>query len=404
MRPQKLFCILALAFLALAPRTVAAEAAAVAELTYTKAFPRSDPEYMFVRVKETGEASVDIRRLDEPARPDSLILTRETTQRIFSLAAQLSFFRGRPDWEPKQRVAQMGRKTFVYQKGSERNEVTFNYSAIPEVQRLVELFEGVGRTWYYRERITRALIYDRLSLLEIVRQLEADFNRGSLAEPSLLVPVLQDLVRDSRVIHLVQTKAQHLLERISTGHATLSFSRVIHSNPGVYLALQIDDNGNATFEIRDFEATPAPRPLALPAALTGRLFELAERLDHFRTEPNPGLANSPEAPERTTLAYERGAERNQLTFTATTNPGLREIVSLAERILRQQWHRQNLEKNRGDPERLGPAVALLEQDIREGRLIAPAELAELLEAIAADARVPQGDQRRASDLAARLRK
>ena len=395
----RLVCFI-LALASLAPAT--AQAGDVSTLSFTKVFPRSDPEYASITVKETGEATIDQRRLDEPAQPDAVTLSRETTDRLFALAAQLNYFRGHPQREPKQRIAAMGQKTFVYQKGEERNEVTFNYSVLPEVQRLTELFEGVGRAWYYRERIARALVYDRLALLEIMRGLEYEFNRGHLADPVLLLSVLRQIVSDSRILHLAQTKAQRLLERIGDPRARISFSRITYSNPGMYLLLSVAETGEASYEIRAIDAAPAPRLLTLAPALVARLFALAEQLNYFRTEPNPGVENAHEAAERTTLAYEHAAERHELALTATTHPQVREMIKIAERILRQQWHRQKLEQSRSDPEAAGPALALLEDEIRQGLLIAPAQLVPLLNEIARDGRVPPAAQQQASQLATRL--
>lgn len=391
--------VLVIALLA-SPGTVLA--GDLATLSFSKVFPRSDPEYISITVKETGEATIDQRRLDEPAHPDPVTLSRETTDRLFALAAQLDYFRGHPQWEPRQRIAAMGQKTFVYQKGGERNDVTFNYSLLPDVQRLTELFEGVSRTWYYRERIARALVYDRLALLDIMRSLEYEFNRGHLAEPVLLLPLLRQIVSDSRILHLAQMKAQRLLERIGDPRARLSFSRITYSNPGMYLSLSVAETGEATYEIRAIDAAPTPRPLTLAPALVARLFALAETLDHFRTEPKPDVDNAREAPERTTLAYEGAAERHELTLTATTHPQVREMIRLAERILRQQWHREKLEQSRTDPAAVGPALTLLEDEIRQGLLIDPAQLTPLLNEMARDRRIRPSVQQQASQLATRL--
>ena len=117
------------AFLALAMSTAvsAAGASDSPTITFRKIFKSSYPESVEIKVNRTGSGTYDIRQLDEDSSPAHFEISGSLTQRIFELAAKLRNFQG-VDLDVHRRIANLGEKTFRYEKGGEAHEVKFNYT------------------------------------------------------------------------------------------------------------------------------------------------------------------------------------------------------------------------------------------------------------------------------------
>src|SRR5207302_3610672 len=98
-----------------------------ATLTYRRVFKSSSPEFIEIKLNENGGASYDIRQLDEPPYPQPLGIGAPLRSKTFELAAQLNYFRDL-QLDIRRRIANLGEKTFRYERGGQANEVSFNYT------------------------------------------------------------------------------------------------------------------------------------------------------------------------------------------------------------------------------------------------------------------------------------
>ncbi|MGH9530759.1 MAG: hypothetical protein ACRD2Q_00090, partial [Terriglobales bacterium] len=93
-------------------------------VTFSFDFPRARPEHFSITVDSTGKAvyeSRDVVSLDAEQPPSERYMTsfqvsEATRARIFQTARQLNHFQGDFDFR-KRRIAQMGRKTLVWESG-----------------------------------------------------------------------------------------------------------------------------------------------------------------------------------------------------------------------------------------------------------------------------------------------
>lgn len=221
-RPAPKAALAALLAIALLPPAlpVAAGAApaeqgsgAEATLVYRKVFRNSSPEYIELRISESGSATADIRSLDDDPDRVEFTLSPDLVQRLFALAAELNYFNG-IELDVRRRIANLGEKTFRYERGGAAYEVVFNYTLNPTASRLLQLFEGLARQMEHRERLERRLRFDRLGIHQALLNLEADLNRGILPEPAVLAPLLEAIAADTRIIDIARQRARSLLERI----------------------------------------------------------------------------------------------------------------------------------------------------------------------------------------------
>ncbi len=197
-------------FLLLAIVLAAADAPTV---TYRRVFKSSSPEFIEIRVREVGGSTYDIRQLDEPAGPAPFDVGAPLRAKIFELAGQLNDFRDL-QLDVRRRIANLGEKTFRYERGSEAHEVTFNYTLNATANQLMQIFEGLARQQEHLAKLQRRVKYDRLGVNEALLQFEADLNRKALPEPARLLPTLEQIANDSRVVEIARQRARVLAERI----------------------------------------------------------------------------------------------------------------------------------------------------------------------------------------------
>ena len=195
---------------------VAAKTPAGAVITYKKVFKTSFPEFVEIKIDETGTGSSDIRQLDEEATPQPFSVSPALAQRIFQLAGQLHNFQG-VDLEVHRRLANLGEKTFTFTRGAESHTTTFNYTLDESAAQLVNLFEGLAKQNGDLSDLQRTMRYDHLGVNDVLLQIENDYNTKQLPEPELLLPTLDQVASDEKFVDIARTRARALASKIRNG-------------------------------------------------------------------------------------------------------------------------------------------------------------------------------------------
>jgi hypothetical protein len=188
-------------------------------VTFRKVFKSSYPEFVEIKVNQSGAGTYDIRQLDESAKPEPFQLGAVVVDKIFSLTAKLNNFQG-VDLEVHKRLASLGEKTFRYDNGGETHEVTFNYTLDPAGTELTNLFENLSRQESDLSDLIRTMRYDRLGVNDVLVQIEADYNGSLLPEPERFVTSLDQLAEDTRYIDVARERARKLSDRIRASGPT----------------------------------------------------------------------------------------------------------------------------------------------------------------------------------------
>jgi len=188
-----------------------------ATITFRKVFKSSYPEFVEIKVNEPGSGTYDIRQLDEDPNPHTLEVGAALAQRIFQLAAMLHNFQG-ASLDVHRRIANLGQKTFRYDKGSESYEVTFNYTLNDSATQLQDIFEGIAREESDLADLQRTMKYDRLGVNDVLMQVEGDYGKKLLPEPERLLPTLDQIASDEKIIDIARERARTLASRIRSGH------------------------------------------------------------------------------------------------------------------------------------------------------------------------------------------
>jgi len=186
-----------------------------ATITYRRVFKGSNPEFIEIKIGEDGSAAYDIRQLTEDPDPQPFQVSDTVRAKIFELAGELHNFDGL-DLDVHRKIADLGQKTFHYEKGAEVHETRYNYTLDRTAMQLALVFEGLFQQQRDLTTLEQKLKYDRLGVNDALHQFEQDLGQHTIPEPERLLPVLDRIGADSRVVDVARQLSRALAERIRT--------------------------------------------------------------------------------------------------------------------------------------------------------------------------------------------
>ena len=182
-------------------------------VTFTKTLKGSSPEYLVLSIDANGKGTYDSHKLGDPAAPHALQISADTTAQIFSLTQTLDHFRSL-NLDTHHKVADMGLKTLTYQDTREINAVHFNYSENHSAQQLTDIFEKISNVEERIAQLEYAMKYDHLNLPQVLRQVQDGMDDGYFVEGALMIPTLEKISADPHYLHLAQSRAREIEQRI----------------------------------------------------------------------------------------------------------------------------------------------------------------------------------------------
>jgi hypothetical protein len=195
----------------------ASGAAALPVVTFTFDFPGSEPEHYVLQAAADGHATYDSNGKLSPQSDGSeqfhldFILSDANRSRIFELARRANYFERDLD-SHKKGLASTGAKTLAYRDSRARFQSTYNYSALPAVQDLTQLFQNLSATLEFGHRLDYYHHYQKLALDDELKRMEQMAKNHDLAELQAVAAILQRIASDTTVINGVRARALRLLE------------------------------------------------------------------------------------------------------------------------------------------------------------------------------------------------
>ena len=205
--------------------TLPVRAAEPATVTFSLDFPDSDPAHYSISVQSDGHAryecsaKVSADSDDREAYQAEFTFTNATRTRIFDLAAQSHYFSDRID-SGNHKLAFTGAKKLTYKDGQRNYSADYNFSSVPAVQQLTNLFQSVAATLEYGRRLTRYHRYQKLALSDELKRMEDQARAGDLGELEAIQPILQEICDDASVINVVRARAQRIMDMGKANSAT----------------------------------------------------------------------------------------------------------------------------------------------------------------------------------------
>jgi hypothetical protein len=210
--PLKFLCLLAGAWLLSIP---ARANPAGATIIYRRVFKSSTPEFIEIKISDQGKSSYDIRQLEDDADPEPFEVGPAVQKKIFDLAGELKDF-AITSLDIQKKIANLGQKTFRYERGAEVHETSFNYTVDPSAVQLMQIFEGLAKQQQDLVLLERQAKFDRLGVNDALMQFESDMDHRLLPEPERLLPILDQIAADSHFLEIARSRARALAERIRT--------------------------------------------------------------------------------------------------------------------------------------------------------------------------------------------
>jgi hypothetical protein len=186
-------------------------------ITYRRVFKGSTPEFIEIKITDPGKATYELRQLQDEADPESFEVGPGVRRKVLELAADLKHFEV-TGLDVHKKIANLGQKTFRYERDGEVHETTFNYTLDASANQLMQIFEGLARQQGDLVLLVRAVKYDRLGVNDALRQFEADMDHRLFPEPERFLPVLDQIAADSHFVDIARTRARAVAENIRNSH------------------------------------------------------------------------------------------------------------------------------------------------------------------------------------------
>ncbi|HTG72238.1 MAG TPA: hypothetical protein VMT78_12130 [Terriglobia bacterium] len=181
---------------------------------YCREFPSGVFEKQCLDLKPDGTGQSRFKRRGSEEASSVLTLSSNGREKFLSVVAATRNLADREKYESKRKVANLGRKHITLEMGSETREAEFNYSDLKEVNTLTTFFDGLINQQVLISDLEMALQYERLSIPERLDQLEGEIKSGRIADPQSLIPVLDKIVQNERVVDYARNHAQQLKSQL----------------------------------------------------------------------------------------------------------------------------------------------------------------------------------------------
>jgi hypothetical protein len=167
----------------------------------------------FLTPDGAGEVRLKRRGLDEVQIP--VALSSSGIKQLHSVIAATDYLADSSNYETKRRVADLGLKRLTLETDSGKREARFNYSDLKEVVALATFFDALLNQQAVVFDLETAMRYERLTVPEKLDLVENELRANRIADPHALIPVLEKVERDTRILQYARERAVEIKNRIA---------------------------------------------------------------------------------------------------------------------------------------------------------------------------------------------
>ncbi len=186
----------------------------MAVITFRKIFKSSSPEYVEIKLAQNGSGTFDIRQLDQQPKPQPCQASPAITAKIFTLAADLHDFQD-IHLDARRRIADLGEKTFRYDKNGQSYQASFNFTLNSGANHLLEIFEGLSLQDQYLDQLSSTMRYDPLGMNDVLLRLQSDLESHLLPDPEALVPILNQIASNRGLLDIARGRATQIVASLT---------------------------------------------------------------------------------------------------------------------------------------------------------------------------------------------
>ena len=174
--------------------------------------PGTTREYLEITVERDGKAVYRESVGDPDDQPIEFRLRPDEVDEVFDLARKLKNFT--KPLESNLKVADMGLKTFRWQNDGERNEQKFNFSKDLNARLLADWFSRMAEAQNHFVNLERAVQFDKLSVNNILLQLQVTMEKNRLVAGEQFLPLLDKVAADESYLNMARERAAGLAQTI----------------------------------------------------------------------------------------------------------------------------------------------------------------------------------------------
>ena len=182
--------------------------------TYCRDSAAGPYEKQCVELKADGSGQSRFKPRGSAETQAALSLSPSGREKFLSVIAATRNLADRQKYESKRKVANLGHKHITLEMTSETRDADFNYSDLKEVNALTTFFDGLINQQTFIQDLETATQYERLSIPERLDQLESEIKVGRIGDPPGLIPALDKLIQNERILDFAREHAQQMKSQI----------------------------------------------------------------------------------------------------------------------------------------------------------------------------------------------
>jgi hypothetical protein len=184
------------------------------KFSYCRENSRGPYELQCVDLDGSGKGQANLKRRDADAVRVDIQLSPAAQGRYSAVIMATNYLEQGSSYESDRKVADLGKKRLAIDLPDGRREATFNYSTRKDVTDLMAFFDALINQQTLMLDIATAMQFDRLSLPKRLEQVERELQAGRIGDPEALIPTLEKIEADTRLVNFARTRAGKIKDQI----------------------------------------------------------------------------------------------------------------------------------------------------------------------------------------------
>jgi len=184
--------------------------------TYCRENSRGLYELQCVQLDSTAKGEVKFKRRQADSVNVMIQLSPAAQERFIAALEATNYLAQGDTYESGRKVADLGRKRLTLELPSGKREATFNYSDRKEVMDLAAFFDALINQETISFDLDNAIQFERLSIPKRLEQIENELKANRIGDPDRLIPMLEKIEADQRLMNYARTQASKIKKQIQT--------------------------------------------------------------------------------------------------------------------------------------------------------------------------------------------
>jgi hypothetical protein len=189
--------------------------AAFTRFTYCREMPRGLYEKQCLVLAPDGNGEGQLKRRGSDVVQVPFTLSAPGREKFLAVIAATNNLADGKNYETKKKVADLGRKQLTLEMPAGTRDAVYNYSDLKEVNALSAFFDGLLNQQTLSLDLETAVRFERLSVPQRLDQLDDELKASRIGDPEGLIPLMEKLARDERLLEYARQHAEQIKNRLS---------------------------------------------------------------------------------------------------------------------------------------------------------------------------------------------